>query len=100
MIATGHSELTKKDAIKMKDIRKFLARLSRELQHREDVDVEARQILDDLHKDVDRIEESGGTQIEPMLDRIKELEARFASNHPALERAARELADALAKMGI
>jgi len=84
----------------MKDIRKFLAQLSRELQRGEDFDIEARQILDELHKDVDRIEESDGIQIKPMLDRIKELESRFASNHPALERAARELADALAKMGI
>jgi len=84
----------------MKDIRKFLAQLSKELQRGEDVDIEARQILDDLHKDVNRIEASGDVQIEPILDRIKELESRFASNHPVLERTARELADAIAKMGI
>jgi hypothetical protein len=84
----------------MKDIRKFLAQLSREMQRGEDFDIEARQILDELHKDVDRIEESDGIRIKPMLDRIKELESKFASNHPALERAARELADALGKMGI
>jgi hypothetical protein len=82
----------------MKDIRKSLEKLQGEVQRGEDV--EARQLVDELHKDADRIEESGGTQIEPMLDRIKELEARFASKHPALEQAARELADALAKMGI
>lgn len=82
----------------MKDVRKSLAKLKGEVQRGEDV--EARQLVDDLHKDADRIEESGGTQIEPMLDRIKELEAKFASEHPALEHAARELADALAKMGI
>jgi len=84
----------------MKDIRKFLAQLSKELQRGEDFDIEARQILDDLHKDVNRIEASGDMQIEPILDRIKELESRFASNHPVLERTARELADAIAKMGI
>ena len=84
----------------MKDIRKFLAQLSKELQRGEDFDIEARQILDDLHKDVNRIEASGDMQIEPLLDRIKALESRFASNHPALERTARELADAIVKMGI
>ena len=84
----------------MKDIRNFLAQLSKELQRSEDFDIEARQLLDDLHKDVDQIEASGGVRVEPMLDRIKELEARFASKHPALERIGRELADALAKMGI
>lgn len=84
----------------MKDIRKSLEKLKGEVQRGEDIDVEARQLVDDLHKDADRIEASGGSQIEPMLDRIKELEAKFASEHPALEQAARELADALAKMGI
>ena len=84
----------------MKDIRKFLSQLSKELQRSEDFDIEARQILDDLHKDVDQFEESGNKQIEPTLDRIKELKARFASKHPALEQIFRELADALAKMGI
>ncbi len=84
----------------MKDIRKFLAQLNKELQRSEDFDIESRQILDDLNKGVDQIEESDEVQIEPMLDRIKALEAKFASKHPALERIMRELADALAKMGI
>ena len=84
----------------MKDIRKFLAQLNKELQRSEDFDIEARQILNDLHKDVDQIEESGRRQIEPTLDRIKALEAKFASRHPAIERTIRELTDALAKMGI
>jgi hypothetical protein len=84
----------------MKDIREFLSQLSKELQRSEDFDIEARQILDDLHKDVDQLDETGERKVEPMLDRIKELEARFASKHPALERIVRELADAVAKMGI
>jgi hypothetical protein len=84
----------------MKDVKKFLAQLSKELQRSEDFDIEARQILDDLHQDVDQIEESGDKQIEPTLGRVRELEARFASKHPSLERIIRELADALAKMGI
>jgi len=82
----------------MKNVRRSLEKLAGEV--RRGKDVEARQIVDDLHKDADRIEASGGTHVEPMLDRIKELEARFASEHPALEQAVRELADALAKMGI
>jgi hypothetical protein len=84
----------------MKDIRQFLSQLSKELRRSEDFDIEARQILEDLHKDVDKFEESGKRQVEPALGRIKELEAKFASKHPALERIGRELADALAKMGI
>ncbi len=84
----------------MKDIRAFLAQLGNELKHGKDVDQEVHQILDNLNSDADRLEESGGTDVESMLDRVKELESRFAANHPILEQTARELADALAKMGI
>ena len=84
----------------MNDIKKFLAQLSRELQRGEDFDIEARQILEDLHRDVAQIEESGESRVEPMLDRVKALESKFAANHPVLERTARELADAISKMGI
>ena len=84
----------------MKNIRAFLAQLSRELQRAEDVDIEAREILQELHRDVEQLEGSDSTQIKSMLDRVKALESRFAATHPVLERTARELADAIAKMGI
>ena len=84
----------------MKDIRAFLTRLGKELQRGEDVDKEANEILETLHSDVDRLEESGSADVESMLDRVKELESKFAAEHPILEQTARELADALAKMGI
>jgi thiamine kinase-like enzyme len=84
----------------MKNIRAFLAQLSKELQRAEDVDIEAREILQELHRDVEQLEESDSTQIKSVLDRVKALESRFAATHPILERTARELADAIAKMGI
>jgi len=84
----------------MKDIRAFLAQLGKELQRGEDIDKDAHQILENLNSEADRLEESGGTDVESMLNRVKELESKFAANHPVLEQAARELADALAKMGI
>ncbi len=84
----------------MKNIRAFLAQLSKELKRAEDVDIEAREILQDLHRDVERLEEPDSTESESLLDRVKALESRFAATHPVLERTARELADAIAKMGI
>ena len=84
----------------MKEVKAFLAQLSREMQRAEDFDIEARQLLDELHKDVDRMEVSGDTQFEPVLGRLRALESKFASTHPALERLARELADAIVKMGV
>jgi thiamine kinase-like enzyme len=84
----------------MKNIRAFLAQLSKELQRAEDVDIEAREILQELHRDVEQLEGSDSTQIRSVLDRVKALESRFAATHPVIERTARELADAIAKMGI
>jgi len=84
----------------MKDIREFLAQLGKELQRGEDVDKDTHQILENLNSEADRLEESGGKDVESMLDHVKELESKFAANHPVLEQTARELADALAKMGI
>jgi hypothetical protein len=84
----------------MKDIRAYLAQLGKELQRDEHVDKGVHQVLEDLNSDADRLEESGGKDVESMLNRVKQLESEFAANHPVLERTARELADALAKMGI
>jgi hypothetical protein len=84
----------------MKNIKAILAQLSRELQRAEDVDVEAREILKELHEEIDEPEKPDSLKVESMIDRVKALETRFATRHPALERIASELADALAKMGI
>ena len=84
----------------MENIRAILAQLSRELQRAEDIDIEARKILQDLHSDVDELEQADSTKIKSVLDRAKVLESRFAARHPVLERTARELADTIAKMGI
>lgn len=84
----------------MKIVKDLLAQLRGELQRAEDVDIEARQILQDLHSDVEKIEEPDDSMIRSVVDRVNELESRFAGSHPVLERLTRELADALAKMGI
>lgn len=84
----------------MKKIREILAQLGQELQRAEDIDVETRATLKELHSDVDRMAGSGKIDLEPVLDTVKGLEAKFAVSHPVLEQTARELADAISKMGI
>lgn len=84
----------------MENIRAILAQLYKELQRAEDVDIEAREILQKLHREVEQLEDSDSTEIGSVLDRVKALESRFAVRHPVLEQTARELADAIAKMGI
>lgn len=84
----------------MKNVKAVLARLNKELRRLGDLDIEGREMLRELHRDVEQIEKSGSEEIASLLDRIREVESRFAATHPALEKTARELADAIAKMGI
>jgi hypothetical protein len=75
----------------------LLTELNRELREAGDVDTETRELLNQLHSDIDRL--TGETH-STTVDRAKNLESRFAANHPVAERIAREFADLLAKMGI
>jgi 1,6-anhydro-N-acetylmuramate kinase len=84
----------------MKNIKAVLARIHKELQRAEDANTEAREILQGLNRDVEQLEEAGDTEIESIVNRARQLESRFAANHPVLEQTARELADAIAKMGV
>ena len=80
-----------------KRLRELLAELGTELDDVEDVDDDTRELLDELHHDIDRLT---GEEHASAVDRAKVLESRFAANHPVAARIARELADLLAKMGI
>jgi len=84
----------------MKNIKAVLARLTEELQRAEGVDPDARETLDGIHRDAGQLQGPDGTETEWVLERVNELESRFAATHPVLERIMRELADAIAKMGI
>ncbi len=84
----------------MKNVKAVLAQLHKELQRAEDIDIDARKILQDLHRDVERLEDVEDAKMGSLADRAKALESKFAANHPVLEQLARELADAIAKMGV
>ena len=78
-------------------LRELLAELSTELNEASDVDDDTRELLGELHDDIDRLT---GEDHDSAIDRAKNLESRFAANHPVAARIAREFADLLAKMGI
>lgn len=78
-------------------LRELLAELSTELNEASDVDDDTRELLGELHDDIDRLT---GEDHASAVDRAKNLESQFAANHPVAERIAREFADLLAKMGI
>ena len=81
-------------------MREILARLREELQRAEGVDVDSRRKMEELHRDLEQLNDANDPNVEPLLDRARELETRFAADHPTLERIARDLADTIAKMGI
>ncbi len=75
----------------------LLAELNKELQASTELDADTRELLGKLNDDIERLTAAeNGTPI----GRAKQLESRFAADHPVAERIVRELADVLAKMGI
>lgn len=82
-------------------IRELLSELHHEVKKSE-VDADTRSLLRELDSDIhDLLDSSTSEQkIKFVLERAKLLEARFAVNHPTVERFLREVLDTLAKMGV
>ncbi len=78
-------------------IRELLAELNRELQNTSELDDRTRRLLGELNDDIES--RTGGDDGNP-VERARQLESRFAADHPVAERIVREIADLLAKMGI
>ena len=86
--------------MKKNGLKELLEQLWRELRHVDDVDPHARRELEALHRDVEQLDQDERTDVESLRDRARELETRFAAEHPTLTRIARDLADTLGKMGV
>jgi Domain of unknown function (DUF4404) len=86
--------------MKRGNVREILEKLWHELQRADDVDIDARQKLEALQRDVEQFDEAEEPDVDSLWDRARELESQFAADHPTLERIARELADAIGKMGV
>ena len=78
-------------------IRELLTELNKDLQATGELDAETRDLLAQLNDDIDQITEGASASAG---DRAKDLESRFAAEHPVAERITREIADILTKMGI
>lgn len=86
--------------MKNKRIHDILERLSRELHSVDDIDSESRKKIRELQAQVEKLDNDEESDASWLWDEAKELESWFAARYPTLERIARELADAIAKMGI
>lgn len=81
-------------------VREVIGKLSHELERTEDLDSDSRAKTEALHRELEQLVHEGEVDVGSLWDRAKELEARFAIRHPTLERVARDLADAIAKLGV
>jgi chorismate mutase len=79
-------------------IKKLLAQLREELEST-DVDDDLQKLVGELDDEIHGVIESDA-DISALVDRAKEMEAEFATKHPAAERFMREVIDALVHMGI
>ncbi len=82
-------------------IRELLAKLHDEVQDTE-LDADTRSSLRELDSDIHDLLDSATSRqkMSFVMERAKLLEARFAINHPTVERFMREVIDTLAKIGV
>jgi hypothetical protein len=79
-------------------IKKLLSQLREELEST-DVDDDLQKLMGELDDEIHGVMENDA-DVNALVDRAKELEAEFATKHPAAERFMREVIDALVRMGI
>ena len=84
-----------------KEIRELLAKLRNEIRKTE-LDNDTRSLVRDLDADIDDLLDPDGDRAETdsVLQKARELETNFATEHPTIERFMREVIDVLVRMGI
>lgn len=85
-------------------IKVLLAQLREEIRTT-DIDDELEQLIGKLDDDIDAMSDEdagsdGLVDMDDVVDRAKELEASFATDHPTAVRVLREVVDLLVRMGI
>ena len=82
-------------------IKELLSQLREEVRNT-DIDDDLNKLISDLDNDINSVidENAAVVDIDDVVDRAKEIEANFATRHPAAERFVREVIDLLVRMGI
>ena len=82
------------------DLRALLAQLHTRLSHATSIDAESRKLLVTVSGDIETtLARSGGGRA-THESRLRELAAKFETEHPALAEAVRDVIDGLGKAGI
>ena len=82
-------------------IRELLEKLQQEIQKTE-LDDDTRAMVRELDEDIHGLLDKHGASDESdsVLEKARELETNFATDHPTIERFMREVIDTLVRMGI
>ena len=82
-------------------IRELLEKLQAEIQNTE-LDEDTRALVRDLDADIHGLldKDSAAGESDSVLEKARELETNFATDHPTIERFMREVIDVLVRMGI
>jgi len=82
------------------EIRQLLSKLHEEIQKTE-LDSETQSLMRELDADIHSLANpETSDDANPVLERARLLEAKFATNHPTAERLTTEVINILARMGI
>ncbi len=83
-------------------LKELLNNLQDALESTEQVDEETLNLVRELDDEIHRLTKSGAQaeEVEGVLDQAKNMETRFALEHPVAERFLREIIDALSRVGI
>lgn len=82
------------------EIRQTLIRLHQELENADHVEPGLKSLLREVDADIHKLLEPDDDTPEGLQERLEELVARFAAEHPQADRFLRELVDSLGKLGI
>ncbi len=86
--------------IRMDRLKDTLEDLHRRLADTDDVDPELKELLEVLDGDIHKLLETGAPEPAGLASQAESVASRFAARHPQLEGVLREIADALARVGI
>lgn len=84
-------------------LRQLVASLHEELSQADELDDEARQRLQELGGDIERLvsrEESPAAHRDTALEQVEEAAVRFQAQHPRLASILEEIMDSLTRLGI
>ena len=85
---------------KTDSLHQSLARLRARLSATTSLDAEARTLLHEIERDIERLNQGSAAQVPGRRNRLETLAVKFEGEHPSVAAALREVVELLAQAGI